>query len=116
MARAIRLGRRRLGGGGPLFLIAGPCVIESATHPLRVAARLKDVTEKLGVPLVFKASYDKANRSSLRSYRGPGLERGLDILANVKAKHGLPILTDVHEPAQVEQAATVAYVLTSGVQ
>ena len=111
MGRAFRLGRRRLGGGGPLFLIAGPCVIESATHPLRVAARLKDVTAKLGVPLVFKASYDKANRSSLRSYRGPGLERGLDILANVKAKHGLPILTDVHEPAQVAQAAAVADVL-----
>jgi 2-dehydro-3-deoxyphosphooctonate aldolase (KDO 8-P synthase) len=108
---AIRLGRTRLGGGAPLFLIAGPCVIESDRHPSQVAGRLKEVTGELGIPLIFKASYDKANRSSLGSFRGPGLERGLDILARVKARHGLPILTDVHEPAQVEKAAQVADVL-----
>ena len=108
---AIRLGRLRLGGGHSLFLIAGPCVIESPKHPGQIAARLKDVCDELGVPLIFKASYDKANRSSLGSYRGPGLERGLEILAGVKARYGLPILTDVHETGQVEQTAQVADVL-----
>jgi 2-dehydro-3-deoxyphosphooctonate aldolase (KDO 8-P synthase) len=109
--RGIRLGRYRLGGGAPLFLIAGPCVIENPRHPGQVAERLKDITGLLGIPLIFKASYDKANRSSLGSYRGPGIDRGLEILAGVKARHGLPILTDVHEPGQVEQAAQVADVL-----
>jgi 2-dehydro-3-deoxyphosphooctonate aldolase (KDO 8-P synthase) len=107
----VPLGRLRLGGGGPLFLIAGPCVIESPSHPAKVAARLKDITDELGIPLVFKASYDKANRSSLGSYRGPGLERGLEILAGVKARFGVPILTDVHECDEVEKVAAVADVL-----
>ena len=111
MTRAVRLGPLRLGGGGPFFLIAGPCVIESPTHPGKLAARLKEITGELGIPLIFKASYDKANRSSLGSYRGPGMERGLEILAGVKARHGIPILTDVHEVAQVEKAAQVADVL-----
>jgi len=96
---------------GPFFLIAGPCVIENPRHPGQVAARLKEIAGELGISLVFKASYDKANRSSLGSYRGPGLERGLEILAGVRARHGLPILTDVHEVAQVERAAAVADVL-----
>jgi 2-dehydro-3-deoxyphosphooctonate aldolase (KDO 8-P synthase) len=96
---------------GPFFLIAGPCVIENPRHPGQVASRLKEITGELGIPLVFKASYDKANRSSLGSYRGPGLERGLEILAEVRARHGVPILTDVHEVAQVERAAAVADVL-----
>ncbi len=96
---------------GPFFLIAGPCVIESPRHPGQVAARLKDVTDELGITLVFKASYDKANRSSVRSYRGPGMEKGLEILAGVRERCGVPILTDVHEPAQVEKAAAVADVL-----
>jgi 2-dehydro-3-deoxyphosphooctonate aldolase (KDO 8-P synthase) len=96
---------------GPFFLISGPCVIENPRHPAQVAARLKKITGELGIPFVFKASYDKANRSSLGSYRGPGIERGLDILAGVRAKHGVPILTDVHEVEQVERAATVADVL-----
>ena len=111
MGKAIRLGRYRLGAGGPLFLIAGPCVIENDRHPSQMAARLKEVTGKLGIPFIFKASYDKANRSSLGSYRGPGIDRGLDILAGVKARHGVPILTDVHDPSQVESAAQVADVL-----
>jgi 2-dehydro-3-deoxyphosphooctonate aldolase (KDO 8-P synthase) len=101
------LSRRR----GPFFLIAGPCVIENPRHPGEVAARLKDVTSALGIPFIFKASYDKANRSSLGSYRGPGLDEGLEILAGVRARHGVPILTDVHEVAQVEKAAQVADVL-----
>jgi 2-dehydro-3-deoxyphosphooctonate aldolase (KDO 8-P synthase) len=97
--------------GRGLFLIAGPCVIESPRHPGQVAARLADITGELGVPLIFKASYDKANRSSLRSYRGPGMERGLEILAGVRARYGVPILTDVHELSQVERVAEVADVL-----
>ena len=94
-----------------LFLIAGPCVIESRTHPHKVAARLRNITRPLGIPWIFKASYDKANRSSLGSYRGPGLERGLEILKGVRERHGVPILTDVHEVAQVARAAEVADVL-----
>jgi 2-dehydro-3-deoxyphosphooctonate aldolase (KDO 8-P synthase) len=102
---------RALSRGRGLFLIAGPCVIESATHPHRVAARVRTVADGLGIPFVFKASYDKANRSSLGSYRGPGLERGLEILASVRDRHRVPILTDVHEVAQVEKAAEIADVL-----
>ena len=94
-----------------LFLIAGPCVIESPTHPHKVASRLRAITRSLGIPWIFKASYDKANRSSLGSYRGPGLERGLEILKGVRERHGVPILTDVHEVEQVERAAEVADVL-----
>ncbi len=105
-----KLGDARLGGRA-LFLIAGPCVIESPGHPGRVARRLKEITGELGIPFIFKASYDKANRSSLGSYRGPGVDRGLEILAAVKAKHGVPILTDVHETKDVEKAAQVADVL-----
>jgi 2-dehydro-3-deoxyphosphooctonate aldolase (KDO 8-P synthase) len=96
---------------GPFFLIAGPCVIENPRHPAQVAARLKEITSALGIPFVFKASYDKANRSRLGSYRGPGIDEGLEILAGVRARHGVPILTDVHEVAQVERAARVADVL-----
>ena len=86
-------------------------MIESPRHPGQVAKRLKQIAADLDIPLIFKASFDKANRSSLGSYRGPGLERGLEILAAVRESHGLPILTDVHEPSQVERAAEVADVL-----
>jgi 2-dehydro-3-deoxyphosphooctonate aldolase (KDO 8-P synthase) len=102
---------RRLTTSRVPFLIAGPCVIESPSHPAKIARRVQAVTAKLDMPLVFKASFDKANRSSLGSYRGPGLERGLEILAAVRAELGVPILTDVHECAQVERAAAVADVL-----
>ena len=102
---------RALSRGRGLFLIAGPCVIENPRHPGRVAARVKAITRELGIPYVFKASFDKANRSSLGSYRGPGLERGLAILAEVRERHGVPILTDVHEVAQVPACARVADVL-----
>src|SRR5262249_27049690 len=102
---------RALSRGRGLFLIAGPCVIESPRHPGQVAARVKAITRDLGMPYVFKASFDKANRSSLGSYRGPGLEGGLAILAGVREKHRVPILTDVHEVAQVEASAEVADVL-----
>ena len=106
-----RLWRSLTRRSGPFFLIAGPCVIESPRHPVRVAGRLKEITAALGIPFVFKASYDKANRSSLAGYRGPGIDDGLEILAGVRARHGVPILTDVHEVAQVEKAAQVADVL-----
>jgi 2-dehydro-3-deoxyphosphooctonate aldolase (KDO 8-P synthase) len=109
--RPVRLGRLRLGGPGPFFLIAGPCVIENARHPVRLAARLKEIAHGLGLPFIFKASYDKANRSSLRSFRGPGLESGLEILAEVRATCGIPVLTDIHEPRQAEAAARAVDVL-----
>src|SRR6185503_17127465 len=93
------------------FLIGGPCVIESPSHPLKIARRLKEITDELEIPFIFKASFDKANRSSIGSYQGVGMGRGLDILATVKAKVGVPILTDVHEASQVESVAKVADVL-----
>ena len=101
----------RLGGDSPLFLIAGPCVIESEAHAMFMAERLAATAHDLGVPLIYKASYDKANRSSVSSYRGPGLEAGLNILAKIKKRTGLPILTDVHEISQVGPAAEVCDVL-----
>jgi 2-dehydro-3-deoxyphosphooctonate aldolase (KDO 8-P synthase) len=96
-----------IGGGQPFVLIAGPCVIESEAHTLDLAGRLVDIARRAGVPLVFKASYDKANRTSIRSYRGPGLDEGLRILAAVKKqhRHELAVLTDIHEPAHAAAAA-----------
>lgn len=90
------------GVGQPLFLIAGPCVIESESLVMDVAGRLKAICDGLGVPFIFKASYDKANRSSHDSFRGPGIEEGLAILSKVRAEIGCPVLTDVHSPAEVE--------------
>jgi len=108
---AIHIGPVRLGGGGPLLLIAGPCVIEREDHTLALARAIQEVARRCGLPCVFKASYDKANRTSIRSFRGPGLDEGLRILAAVKAATGLPILTDIHEPAQAAPVAEVADVL-----
>jgi 2-dehydro-3-deoxyphosphooctonate aldolase (KDO 8-P synthase) len=105
------LGKVRLGAGAPLFLIAGPCVIESEGHALMMAEKLGAVASELGVPYIFKASYDKANRTSVSSYRGPGLKDGLKILAKIKKKTGLPILTDVHQATEVEAAAEVCDIL-----
>ena len=105
------LGKVRFGAGAPLFLIAGPCVIESEGHALTMAEKLGAVASELGVPYIFKASYDKANRSSVSSYRGPGLKDGLKILAKIKKKTGLPVLTDVHQASEVEAAADVCDIL-----
>jgi 2-dehydro-3-deoxyphosphooctonate aldolase (KDO 8-P synthase) len=102
---------KALRGSERLFLIAGPCVIESPTHPAKVASRLVEVTAALGVPFVFKASYDKANRSSAGSFRGLGMERGLEILAGVRDRFKVPVLTDVHDVSQVERVASVVDVL-----
>jgi 2-dehydro-3-deoxyphosphooctonate aldolase (KDO 8-P synthase) len=107
----IRVGEIAIGFGSPLVLIAGPCVIESEAHASAMAAALLDVTRRVGIPLIFKASYDKANRTSGRSFRGPGLADGLRVLAAIKARYNLPILTDIHEPAQAAAAAEVADVL-----
>ena len=109
----LQLGDIAIGGGAPFVLIAGPCVIESDTHALELAARLVDIARRAGVPFIFKASYDKANRTSIRSYRGPGLDEGLRILAAVKkdTRHRVPILTDIHEPAHAAPASDVADVL-----
>jgi 2-dehydro-3-deoxyphosphooctonate aldolase (KDO 8-P synthase) len=98
-------------GSGDLFLIAGPCVIESEAHALRMAEIIKGVTRSLNLPLIFKASYDKANRTSIRSFRGPGLREGLRILKKVKDEVHLPVLTDVHETQDVGKVAEVADVL-----
>ena len=93
------------------FLIAGPCVIESGEHVCRMARAIQAVTKRLGIPLIFKSSFDKANRTSIESYRGPGLEKGLEALRRVKQETGLPLLTDVHEVWQVEAVARVCDVL-----
>src|SRR5262245_5386892 len=109
--RRVSAGPVSVGGGSPLALIAGPCVIEGGSHALMIAERLAAISARVGVPLIFKASYDKANRTSLTSFRGPGLTEGLEVLATIKKRVGLPILTDVHEPAQAIAAAEVADVL-----
>jgi len=111
MGHVVPVGKLRLGTGQPLFLIAGPCVIESARHALMMAERLATITQSLRIPYIFKASFDKANRTSLDSYRGPGLARGLQILARVKREFGIPVLTDVHEAAQVKRVAEVCDVI-----
>jgi 2-dehydro-3-deoxyphosphooctonate aldolase (KDO 8-P synthase) len=100
-----------IGGGAPFVLIAGPCVIESEQHTLDLAERLVEIGRRADVPLVFKASYDKANRTSMASFRGPGLDAGLRVLADVRARTGLALLTDIHEPAQAAAAAEVVDVL-----
>ncbi len=109
--REIAIGSLRIGGAHPLFLIAGPCVIESEAHARGLAERIAQVAAEHGVPFLFKASYDKANRSSIKSYRGPGLKEGLRILAKIKAELKLPILSDIHEPQHAAPAAEVCDVL-----
>jgi 2-dehydro-3-deoxyphosphooctonate aldolase (KDO 8-P synthase) len=108
---SVQLGDITIGDGRPLVLIAGPCVIESESHASELAGRLAEIARRARVPLVFKASYDKANRTSGRSFRGPGLDEGLRVLAGIKARHAVPILTDIHEPAQAQPAADVADIL-----
>jgi 2-dehydro-3-deoxyphosphooctonate aldolase (KDO 8-P synthase) len=111
LLRSIPIGAFRIGAGEPLVLIAGPCVIESEGHAMKMAERLTKIAAKAKVPLVFKASYDKANRSSLSSFRGPGLAGGLEILRKIKARFRVPVLTDIHEPDQARAAAEVCDVL-----
>ena len=105
------IGEIPIGGGAPLAFIVGPCVIESAQHAVEIGSALRDIARRCDVPLIFKASYDKANRTSRTSFRGPGLDAGLAVLQDVKARTGLPLLTDIHEPAHAAAAATVVDVL-----
>ncbi|AFI84347.1 MULTISPECIES: 3-deoxy-8-phosphooctulonate synthase [Methylophaga] len=100
-----------VGGKQPLFLIAGTCVIESEQMTMDVAGQLKEMTDKLGIPFIYKSSFDKANRTSTNTYRGPGLEAGMAILEKVKKEFGLPILTDVHEDTPLAEVASVVDVL-----
>lgn len=109
--REITVGSLRLGGTNRLFLIAGPCVIESETHACAMAEKIARIASDCHVPYIFKASYDKANRSSLQSFRGPGAAEGLRILAKIKKQFNLPVLTDIHESAQAAPAAEVCDVL-----
>jgi 2-dehydro-3-deoxyphosphooctonate aldolase (KDO 8-P synthase) len=109
--RIVKVEQIQIGGGAPLTVIAGPCVIESREAALRHAGALKEIADRVGVPYIFKSSYDKANRSSVNSFRGPGLGKGLEILLEVKAKIGVPVLTDVHEIDQVAAVKEVADVL-----
>src|SRR5579864_8704970 len=98
-------------GSGELFLIAGPCVIESEAHALKIAGAVAAITRELGMPYIFKASYDKANRTSLRSFRGPGVKEGARILRKVAETHRVPVLTDIHEPEHAEPIAAAVDVL-----
>jgi 2-dehydro-3-deoxyphosphooctonate aldolase (KDO 8-P synthase) len=107
----MKLAGHDIGPERPFFLIAGPCVIESAALTQEIAGRLKEITTRLAVPFVFKASFDKANRSSRGSYRGPGIEQGLKVLADVRRSVGVPVLTDVHEDTPLDEVAAVVDVL-----
>jgi 2-dehydro-3-deoxyphosphooctonate aldolase (KDO 8-P synthase) len=107
----VKLAGSDIGHDRPFFLIAGPCVVESPQLTQDVAGTLKEITGDLGIPFVFKASYDKANRSSRSSFRGPGIEQGLKVLADVRRQHGVPVLTDVHEDTPLAEVAAVVDVL-----
>ena len=107
----IQFGGLTVGGGAPLVLVAGPCVIEGESHAVDTAIAVRDIARRAGVPYIFKASYDKANRTSAGSFRGPGLSEGLRVLARVREAAGVPILTDIHEASQAAPAAEVADVL-----
>ena len=107
----VTAGGLAIGGGHPLVFIVGPCVIESEAHAVATAQALAEISDRLDVPLIFKASFDKANRTSIRSFRGPGLESGLKALAEVKSQTGLPVLTDIHEPFQAALASEIVDVL-----
>ncbi len=109
--RPIQFGGLTMGDGNPLVLIAGPCVIESQQHAIDTALAVRDIAERAGVQYVYKVSYDKANRTSGRAFRGPGLQEGMRILAHVRAAAGVPILTDIHEPSHATRAAEVADIL-----
>ena len=110
-SHGISLGSLRLGAGNPLFVIAGPCVIESEAHARKMAECVSRIAADAGVPYIFKASYDKANRSSVKAFRGPGLAEGLRILGKIKSELHVPILTDIHEASQAAPAAEVADIL-----
>jgi 2-dehydro-3-deoxyphosphooctonate aldolase (KDO 8-P synthase) len=110
MQGSFRIGDAKF-GGGELSFILGPCVVESFDHATMMASSIKEICDRVGVAFVYKSSFDKANRSSIESFRGDGLEKGLDVLARVKSEVGVPVITDIHEPWQAEPAAEVADIL-----
>jgi len=107
MGNTVIAGNFKIEENGPFFVIAGPCVIESEDITLRVASFLKETSEKLAIPVIFKTSYDKANRTSVNSYRGPGLEKGLEVISKIKQATGLPVISDVHSCDEIDKAAEV---------
>ncbi len=109
--KSITIGKIKIGAGNPLVLIAGPCVIESESAAFQTAQKLKKSCEKLKLPLIFKASYDKANRTSIESFRGPGLKKGLEVLKKIKSKLGLPLLVDIHCSKDAETVSKVADII-----
>lgn len=111
MSKVVKVGEIKIGDENPIVFIMGPCMIESRDHALRMAEKLKGLAEELNFPLIYKSSYDKANRTSIHSDRGPGLEEGLKILEEVRREFEIPVLTDIHEPSQAEPVASVVDVL-----
>jgi 2-dehydro-3-deoxyphosphooctonate aldolase (KDO 8-P synthase) len=111
MVKEVQVGNIKVGGDNPIVLIAGPCVIEDPERTLRIGQRTKAIADSLGVPYIFKASFDKANRSSAKSFRGPGIEEGLKILAHIKKALGVPVVSDIHSIEQIEPAAEVLDIL-----
>lgn len=111
MTKVVNVGGVKFGGNNPLALIAGPCVIESREGCMAIAAKLMKIAKKQNIPLVFKASYDKANRTSINSYRGPGIAKGLEILAEIRAKYNVPVLTDVHSIEEIHIASKVVDII-----
>ena len=111
MTSKVKIGNVTVGGGAPLALIAGPCVIEGTERTLKIGRAIREITLRLGIPYIFKASFDKANRSSFSAFRGPGLTEGLKILADIKRELAVPVLSDIHETVQVAPAAAVLDVL-----
>lgn len=107
----VQVGNYQVGQGHPMLIIAGPCVLEGYEHSLAIGKRAKAICEKVGLPYVFKASYDKANRSAVNSFRGPGLEEGMEILAQIKKDLQVPIISDIHETKQIAKAAEVLDIL-----
>lgn len=107
----VECGNVKIGKGNPLVLLAGPCVIENENHPIFMAQAISEIAGELGMPYIFKASYDKANRSNVNNFRGPGLEKGVDILRSVKDEFALPIVTDIHAEIEIEPVAAVADML-----
>ena len=104
----VKVGSFEIGGGEPLALMAGPCVLESLDRCLYIGRTIKDICDRLGIPYVFKASYDKANRSSFHSFRGPGMKKGLEMLETIKQELDVPVVTDIHEQNQAKPVAKVA--------
>ena len=107
VSNQVKIGDLTVGGNGPLFLISGPCVIENKELTLKVARFLKGLAQRVKIPIIFKSSYDKANRTSIESFRGPGLDEGLEILKEVKNNMGLPILSDIHQVSEIGKAAEI---------